>query len=727
MKKTTLILGLFLYLSGSVLAHPGDHRIKHKIDSIISLMTVEEKVKLLHAQSKFSSAGVPRLGIPELWMSDGPHGVRGEINWDDWGYAGWTNDSITAFPALTALAATFDPNVAYEYGVAIGEEARYRKKDVLLGPGVNIYRTPMNGRNFEYMGEDPLLASVMSVPYIRGVQEQGVAACIKHYALNNQEKWRGHINVQLSDRALREIYLPAFEAAVKQGNIWSVMGSYNQYNGQWCCHNEKLLNDILKKEWQFDGAVITDWGAVHSTEEAVNNGLDIEMGTWTNGLTASESFAYDKYFLANPYLEGLKAGTYDEETLDEKVSRILLLMFRTSLNPHKPLGNINSKAHQQVARKVAQESIVLLKNQNDFFPINAGAHLKIAVIGENATKMMTIGGGSSELKAKYEISPLQGIQERFKNATVEYGLGYASGPSAYGRVIDSPLDQDSLRTAAVELAKKADVVLYIGGLNKNHHQDCEGEDRLSYGLPFNQDQLLEEILAVNANTGVILLSGNAVELPWLKKVPALMQAWYLGSEAGYAIADVLAGDVNPSGKMPFSWPKKLEDNGAHYFGELSYPGDSVNVVYKEDILVGYRWHDTKKIEPEFAFGHGLSYTSFELKDFRLISPKTLSEKEVIELSCIVKNTGNCSGAEVVQLYIGKKGSTVLREIKGLKSFEKVQLKAGEQQEIVLKVNASDLAYYNEKQQDWEVEKGKYYLYLGNASNAISFKSIITIQ
>lgn len=700
--------------------------IETKIDKIISSLTLEEKVAMCHAQSKFSSPGVERLGIPEIWMSDGPHGVRGEINWDNWGYANWTNDSITAFPALTCLASTFNPKLAKDYGISIGEEARYRKKDVLLGPGVNMYRTPLNGRNFEYMGEDPYLASKMVVPYIQGVQENGVAACVKHYALNNQELWRGHINVEVSDRALHEIYLPAFKAAVEEGKVWSIMGSYNQFRGQFCCHNDILLNKILKKDWAFDGVVITDWGGAHDTKQAALNGLDIEMGTGTDGLTTSTKNAYDSYYLANPFLKMLKSGEIKEEVLNDKVRRILRLMFRTNMNQNRPLGRINNQEHIDVARKIAGEGIVLLKNEASFFPIDASKKITIAVIGENATKSMTVGGGSSELKALNEVTPLDGLKNRYKNATIIHAMGYASGPSAYGRVIPSTLDANKLKKEAIEAASKADVVLFFGGLNKNHLQDCEGVDRTEYKLPFGQDELLNELLKVNSNIGVVLVSGNAVEIPWISNVKAIMQTWYLGSVAGDAIADVISGDVNPSGKLPFSFPKKLSDNAAHSFGELSYPGDNVNQYYKEDILVGYRWHDTKKIKPLFAFGEGLSYTTFELS--KLDSDKKVySKDEAITITGTVSNKGNLDGAEVVQAYIGKLNSKVSRAEKELKGFQKVEVKKGENGTFKISIDTNSLSYYDETISNWNLEKGDYMIYVGNSSSNISKKIKITIK
>ncbi|MCB9048317.1 MAG: glycoside hydrolase family 3 C-terminal domain-containing protein [Lewinellaceae bacterium] len=726
MKKITLVVLSLFFIGQAAVAQPSEKGIEAKIDSILSLLTLEEKVAMCHAQSKFSSPGVPRLGIPEIWMSDGPHGVRAEINWDNWGYAGWTNDSITAFPALTCLAATFNPELSHQYGVAVGEEARYRKKDILLGPGVNIYRTPLNGRNFEYMGEDPHLASVLVVPYIKGVQQNGVAACLKHYALNNQELWRGHINVEVSDRALYEIYLPAYKAAVQEGGVWSIMGAYNQFRGQHCCHNELLLNQILKTDWGFDGVVVTDWGGAHDTREAALYGLDIEMGTGTDGLTTSTRNAYDNYYLALPFLNLIKSGEIEEAVVDDKVRRILRLMFRTNMNPSRPLGRINNPEHLHVARAIAGEGIVLLKNDDQFFPIDPTRKMTIAVIGENATRAMAVGGGSSELKPRDEVSPLRGLKERFRNATIIHSMGYASGPPQYGREVPSKLDADSLRNAAVKAAAQADVVLFFGGLNKNHFQDCEGGDRLQFGLPFGQDELLRELLRANENLGVVLVSGNAVAMPWASEVKGLMQAWYLGSEAGHALADVISGDVNPSGKLPFSFPVKLSDNAAHHFGELSYPGDSVNQYYKEDIFVGYRWHDTQKIKPLFAFGHGLSYTTFELSDAKT-DKKSYAAGETITVSCKITNTGGANGAEVAQVYVGKPNSSVKRPVKELKGFRKVHLAKGGNTQVEIPIEVDALAFYDESISGWNLEKGAYTIYVGTASDAIAQQLEIMVK
>ena len=700
--------------------------IEERVTNALSLMTTEEKVALCHAQSKFSSMGVPRLGIPEVWTDDGPHGIREEVFWDEWSGAGWTNDYCTAFPALTCLAASFNPELSLLYGKSIGEEARYRNKTVLLGPGVNIYRTPLNGRNFEYMGEDPYLASRMVVPYIQGVQSIGVAACVKHFALNNQEEWRGHINVNVSDRALYEIYLPAFKAALQEGKAWSIMGSYNQLRGEHCCHNDLLLNKILKQDWHFDGVVISDWGGTHNTDQAVKNGLDLEMGTYTNGLTTKGKFPYSAYYLADPFLKGIKDGKYDVALLNDKAGRILRMIFRTTMSANRPFGRFVSPEHSEAGRKIAQEGIVLLKNDKQFFPLPVGKYNKIAVIGENAVRSLVIGGGSSSLKVAYEVSPLEGLTAKYGKDHVVHSLGYASGPSMYGRAVKSKLNADSLIAAAVDVAKGADVVLFIGGLNKNHFQDCEGGDRKSLDLPFGQDKLIEALLKANKNIAVVLLSGNAVAMPWVDKVPAIVQGWYLGSEAGHALTDVISGDVNPSGKLPFSFPKKLEDNAAHSFGKLSYPGDSINVYYKEDILVGYRWFDTKKIEPLFPFGYGLSYTSFTYSK-PTVDQIDQTTDGIVKVSFTLTNSGKTDGAETAQLYVSKSKSTVVRAEKELKAFQKVFLKAGESRTVTLEVSVSSFAFYNEAKHNWDVEPGSYSLLLGSSSRDIKGKMEVKVQ
>lgn len=719
--------------------------VEQRIKDALSRMTLEEKVAMLHAQSKFSSAGVPRLGIPEFWTTDGPHGVRAEVKWDEWDQAGWTNDSIIAYPALTALSATWNKKMSWNYGKALGEEARYRKKDILLGPGVNIYRTPLNGRNFEYMGEDPFLTSKMVVPYIQGVQSNGVATSVKHYALNNQEMFRHTSNVNVDDRTLYEIYLPPFKAAVTEGDSWTIMGAYDMYKGQYASQNKYLLNDILKGEWNYKGVVVSDWGAVNNTEQAIHNGLDMEFGSWTNGLSAGTSNAYDNYYLAKPYLDLIKSGKVGTKELDDKVTRILGLAFKTTMNKNKPLGNVASEDHKAVAKQVGEEGIVLLKNQNNVLPIDLSKVKTIAVIGENAIKMMTVGGGSSSLKAKYETLPLEGIKSRFgKQAEVKYARGYVGDPGGEYNGVKSGQDLKDDRSPevilneAVELAKKSDFVIFVGGLNKADYQDAEGIDRKSYGLPYDQNKVISALAKANKNFAVVLVSGNAVEMPWIKDVPAVVESWYLGSEAGNSLASVLAGDANPSGKLPFTFPVKLEDNSAHKLGE--YPGNKeelaqgkgkdqknpINITYNEGIFVGYRWHDTKNIKPLFSFGHGLSYTTFEFGKAK--ADKTvIGQDDKITFTFTVKNTGKKAGAEVAQLYINDVKASVPRPAKELKGFEKVFLNPGEEKEVSITIDKSALSYFDAEKHAWVAEPGDFEALIGNSSDNIKTKVKFTLK
>ena len=692
-----------------------------RVEDALSRMTLEEKVAVLHAQSKFSSKGVPRLGIPDLWTDDGPHGVRPEVFWDEWDQAGWTNDSCTAFPALTCLAATWNPEMSALYGKSLGEEARYREKDVILGPGVNIYRTPLNGRNFEYMGEDPYLSSVMVVPYIQSLQSNGVAACVKHFALNNQEAHRHTVNVAVDDRALYEIYLPAFKAAVQKGGAWSIMGSYNLYKGQHNCHNQYLLNDILKRDWGFDGAVISDWGGTYDTDQAAMNGLDLEFGTGTDGLSVSASNAYDKYYLAFPYLEKLRKGEFPVEQLNDKVRRVLKLNFRTAMNTDKPFGSLNSPEHLAAARQIGGEGIVLLKNENSVLPIDLEKTERILVVGENAIKMMTVGGGSSSLKVQHEVLPLDGIVEAAGNkAEVIFERGYVGDISgnyngvASGQDLSESRSEDVLIEDAVKAAANADAVIFIGGLNKSDHQDCEGNDRLQYGLPYAQDRLIEALAAANSNLAVLLVSGNAVAMPWVDKVPAIAQVWFLGSQAGNAIADVVFGKVNPSGKLPFTFPVRLEDNAAHALGAYNVADET---EYKESIFVGYRWHDAQNIQPLFAFGHGLSYTEFEYSNVRA-DRASMTPSGKISVSVDVRNAGDRAGKEVVQMYIGDEEASLPRPVKELKGFSKVSLEPGETATVTFEVKPEMLQFYDDGEGCWKAEPGRFTAYIGSASDDI---------
>ncbi|WP_373840591.1 glycoside hydrolase family 3 C-terminal domain-containing protein, partial [Bacteroides heparinolyticus] len=641
--------------------------VEERVEDALARLTLEEKVAMVHAQSKFSSPGVPRLGIPEFWMTDGPHGIRPEVLWDEWDQAGWTNDSCVAYPALTCLAATWNPEMSLLYGKSIGEEARYRGKTVLLGPGVNIYRTPLNGRNFEYMGEDPYLAARMVVPYVQGVQQNGVAACVKHFALNNHEVNRHTTNAVVDDRALYEIYLPAFKAAVREGKAWSIMGAYNLYKGQHACHNQYLLNDILKGEWGFDGVVVSDWGGVHDTDQAIANGLDMEFGSWTNGLSNGASNAYDNYYLAMPYLQRIREGKVGIRELDDKVRRILRLAFRTTMNTDRPFGSLNSPAHYEAARRIGQEGIVLLQNRNNVLPIDLNKTRKIAVIGENAIKMMTVGGGSSSLKVQRECSPLDGIGQRVGGkAEVVYARGYVGDASGEyngvvtGQNLKDERTPEELIEEAVRVARDADYVIFIGGLNKSAGQDCEDSDRKGLDLPYGQDAVISALAKVSKKLVVVNISGNAVAMPWVNDVPAIVQAWYLGSEAGSALAAVLMGDVNPSGKLPFTFPAKLEDVPAHSLGEYTGAQSEsvIDIRYNEGIFVGYRWADKqKKVKPLFPFGHGLSYTTFEYGK-PTVNSKVMTAGGTLTVKVTVSNTGAREGQEVVQLYISDKKSSL---------------------------------------------------------------------
>lgn len=709
--------------------------VERRIDDALSRMTLDEKLAVIHAQSKFSSAGVKRLGMPDFWTDDGPHGVRPDVFWDDWDQAGQTNDSCVAFPALTCLAATWNPAMARLYGESIGEEALYRDKDMILGPGVNIMRTPLNGRTFEYMGEDPYLTSVMAVPYVQGLQSRGVAACVKHYAVNNDEVNRHDVNVKVSDRALHEIYLPAFRAAVQQGGTWGIMGSYNYYNNQHNCHNEVLLNKILKHDWHYDGVVVSDWGGCHDTEQAITNGLDMEFGSWTDGLKWGTSNAYENYFLAVPYKRLIQQGKYTTKELDEKVRRVLRLFFRTTMNRHRPYGFLCSDEHYAAALRIAQEGIVLLKNDNATLPLRNPR--RILVVGENAIKMMTVGGGSSSLKAQHEIVPLDGLRARYPEAEVDFARGYVGDTvQSYNGVTQKSRLYDlrpagTLRAEAVEKARKADVVIVFGGLNKSSHQDCEGEDREDYGMPYGQDTLMEALIAANKNIVFVNISGNPVAMPWAERVPAIVQGWYIGSQAGEALASVLSGDVCPSGKLPYTWYASLRQCGAHATG--SYPGtwrkDSniIDEEYKEGVFVGYRWTDRLKREkPLFAFGHGLSYTSFALAAAKA-DRKIIAAGDSITFTVDVTNTGKCAGAETVQLYIRDRKASVERPVKELKAFKKVSLEPGQTATVSLTIGKDALSFYSEAAGDFVAEPGAFDALIGTASNRIAATIPFTLK
>ena len=720
--------------------------VEQRIDDALRRMTLDEKIAVIHAQSKFSSPGVKRLGFPDLWTDDGPHGVRPDVLWDEWVQAGQTNDSCVAFPALTCLAATWNPAMARLYGESLGEEALYRKKSVILGPGVNIFRTPLGGRNFEYMGEDPYLASQMVVPYVKGLQSKGVAACVKHYCLNNDEEYRHQVNVIVNDRALHEIYLPAFRAAVQQGGAWSIMGAYNLYQNQHNCHNATLLNKILKQDWGFDGVVISDWGGCHDTDEAVTNGLDLEFGTWTDGLTMGRTNAYDSYHMAEAYKQAIKSGKYTTKELDEKVRRVLRLFYRTTMQREKPFGFLCSEAHYDAAKKIAEEGIVLLKNgklkelnNEPLLPLDPTKMKRILVVGENAIKMMTVGGGSSSLKVQREVLPLDGINVHCSmfNVQCDYARGYVGDTIqsfdgvSVGRSLYDTRTPSQLTDEAVEKAKQADVVIFFGGLNKAGYQDSEGHDRQQYGLPYGQDELIKALVEANPRLVYVNISGNCVAMPWLDKVPAVVQRWFIGSEAGNAIASVLFGDVNPSGKLPFTWYASLNQCGAHALN--TYPGtwreghQIIDEEYKEGIFVGYRWTDRlKKEKPLFPFGHGLSYTTFEIGNLTA-DKKQMSADETITFTVDVTNTGSCAGAETVQLYIRDKKCSLERPYKELKGFQKVSVPSGATRQVSITIDKSALSFYDDRVGEWVAEPGDFEALVGTSSADIAGRYTFTLR
>ena len=712
--------------------------IEQRVVDALKRMTLDEKIAVIHAQSKFSSPGVKRLGLPDFWTDDGPHGVRPDVLWDEWEQAGQTNDSCVAFPALTCLAATWDPVLAELYGRSLGEEARYRGKDMILGPGVNINRTPINGRNFEYMGEDPLLASRMVVPYIQGLQSTGTAACVKHFALNNDEEYRHQVNVIVSDRALREIYLPAFEAAVKEGNAWGLMGSYNLYNDQHCCHNEVLLNKILKGDWQYDGVVVSDWGGAHDTEQAIKYGLDMEFGSWTDGLAWGASNAYDAYYLALPYKRLIQEGKFTLRELDDKVRRVLRLFFRTTMSNNRSRGFLCSEAHYDAARRIANDGIVLLQNKRDVLPINLASAKRLLVVGENAIKMMTVGGGSSSLKAQHEILPLDGLKARLEGTGIEvdYARGYVGDTTGFyngvttGQSLADNRPASELIAEAVAKAKDADYVIIFGGLNKSDYQDAEGHDRKGMDMPYGQGALVEALAGVNKNVVFVNLSGAAVAMPWHDKVAAIVQGWYIGSEAGTALANVLVGDVNPSGKLPFTWPASLNDVGAHALN--TYPGTwrpghkVIDEEYKEGIYVGYRWADKQKKKPTFAFGHGLSYTTFAVSNLRL-DKREVAADGTVTATVTVKNTGKRAGSEVIQLYVSDQSGNVDMPVKELRGFKKVTLQPGESRDVSITIGGRAFQYWSEQLNGWTASLGKRQLLVGTSSANLPLKANFTVR
>ena len=732
MKKIIGVIACGLFLNAAAASSQVTDKEKvqmeKRIEKLIKKMTLEEKVGLLHGNSKFYVAGVERLGIPEWSLSDGPHGVRAEINRHDWAYAGWTNDSASYFPTGTAFAAAWNPELAYRRGEVLGEEARWRKKDVLLGPGVNIIRSPLCGRNFEYMSEDPYMNSVLAVAYIKGLQSRDVACSVKHFAVNNQETNRTTVDVECSERALREIYLPAFKAAVQEGGALTVMAAYNKFRGEFCAENNYLVRKILRNEWGFDGVYVTDWGAAHSTIPSMEAGLDLEMGTLID--------KYEDWYYANPLIEAVKSGKIPMSLVDEKVGDVLRVMIKTNvLDPKKRFGpgSMNTKEHQQATYDAAAEAIVLLKNQNNLLPLDFSSIKSLAVIGDNATRKHSNGGLSSEIKAVYEVTPLEALRAKWGDKVdIRFAQGYeklstfvegSNNGQSSGTFSSKTQESDALLKEAVEVARTSDVALLVCGLN--HDYDTESFDRLNMDIPYGQVELIQEVVKANPRTIVVMIAGSPLNMAAVDICsPAIVWAWFNGMEGGNALVDVLSGKVNPSGKMPFTTPVSLDPSPAHALG--NFPGRDWKVNYEEDILVGYRWFDTKGLPVVYPFGYGLSYTTFDYSNLNT-DKETYDQADTIQATFTLTNTGDREGAEVAQLYVSDPVCSVMRPVKELKGFKKVFLKPGESRRITLDIPVSSLAFYSEAQSQFVVEPGEFILQLGASTSDIKQKISIDVK
>ena len=732
MKKIIGVIACGLFLNAAAASSQVTDKEKvqmeKRIEKLIKKMTLEEKVGLLHGNSKFYVAGVERLGIPEWSLSDGPHGVRAEINRHDWAYAGWTNDSASYFPTGTAFAAAWNPELAYRRGEVLGEEARWRKKDVLLGPGVNIIRSPLCGRNFEYMSEDPYMNSVLAVAYIKGLQSRDVACSVKHFAVNNQETNRTTVDVECSERALREIYLPAFKAAVQEGGALTVMAAYNKFRGEFCAENNYLVRKILRNEWGFDGVYVTDWGAAHSTVPSMEAGLDLEMGTLID--------KYEDWYYANPLIEAVKSGKVPMSLVDEKVGDVLRVMIKTNvLDPKKRFGpgSMNTKEHQQATYDAAAEAIVLLKNQNNLLPLDFSSIKSLAVIGDNATRKHSNGGLSSEIKAVYEVTPLEALRAKWGDKVdIRFAQGYeklstfvegSNNGQSSGTFSSKTQESDALLKEAVEVARTSDVALLVCGLN--HDYDTESFDRLNMDIPYGQVELIQEVVKANPRTIVVMIAGSPLNMAGVDICsPAIVWAWFNGMEGGNALVDVLSGKVNPSGKMPFTTPVSLDQSPAHALG--NFPGRDLKVNYEEDILVGYRWFDTKGLPVVYPFGYGLSYTTFNYSNLNT-DKKTYDQADTIQATFTLTNTGDREGAEVAQLYVSDPVCSVMRPVKELKGFKKVFLKPGESRRITLDIPVSSLAFYSEAQSQFVVEPGEFILQLGASASDITQRISVEVK
>ncbi len=725
-----------------------------RIEQLLAELTLEEKIAMIHGEGIFQTAGIERLQIPPLKMSDGPMGVRKEFALKDWKNIYQTEDKVSYLPSNSALASTWNRELAYETGKVLGAEARGRGKDVILAPGINIKRSPLCGRNFEYMSEDPKLIEELVVPLIKGIQENDVAACVKHFAANNQETERLWVDTEMEERTLREIYFPGFKAALDRGESHSLMGAYNMLYGEHCSQSKYLLNTILREEWGYDGAIISDWGAIHDTKAAVESELDIEMSVGPD---------YDDYYMANPLLEAVRKGEIGEELIDRKIRNILRLMLRLNMlgeeSRNRNTGTYNAPEHREAVLKAARESIILLKNEEGRLPIERKGLKKLAVIGQNAVQLHSGGGGSAEIKALYEISPLLGLKLKLGgNTEVKFALGYDI-PKEQEKELnwqqhsleklseeqkrveeekwrqtqeEAAKEREKLFQEAVSLAKECDEVIFIGGLN--HDFDVEGGDRKDLKLPYGQDELIQAILEVNPKAVIVMIAGSPVEMKaWSGKAKAILWSYYAGMEGGNALAEVLLGEVNPSGKLAETFPKELSDSPAHKLGDF---GDQKKLTYRDGVFVGYRYFDTRQVEPEYAFGHGLSYTDYEYKNFKITieeksneSPGTTEEADnlCVRLTFTIKNIGNRDGSEVAQVYISGRSSLVERPVHELKGFTKVFIKAGEEARAEILLDKTAFGYYASNKKCFYAEPGQYEISIGSSSRNIRLTDSIALS
>ncbi len=725
---------------------------EERIEQLLAELTLEEKIAMIHGEGIFQTAGVERLQIPPLKMSDGPMGVRKEFTLKEWINVWQTEDKASYLPSNSALASTWNRELAYETGKVLGAEARGRGKDVILAPGINIKRSPLCGRNFEYMSEDPKLIEELVVPLIKGIQENDVAACVKHFAVNNQETNRLWVDTEVGERALRELYFPGFKAAIERGESLSLMGAYNRLFGEHCSQSKLLFNYILREEWGYDGALISDWGGVHDTRAAAESELDIEMSVGPN---------YDQYYMAKPLLEAIRNGEIKEELIDKKIRNILRLMLRLKMlgdeSKTRKAGTYNAPEHREAALRTARESIILLKNEEDRLPLKREGLKKLGVIGQNAVQVHSNGGGSAEIKALYEITPLLGLMQKLGgNAEIRFALGYdipkkeekelnwqqhslerlseegnrALEEKRRKQEEEAAKKRDKLFAEAIALAKECEELIFVGGLN--HDYDVEGSDRKDMKLPYGQDDLIKAILEVNPNAVIVMYAGSPVEMKaWSGKAKAILWSYYAGMEGGNALAEVLLGEVNPSGKLAETFPRELSDCPAHNWGDF---GNSGKVVYREGVYVGYRYYDTFGISPEFAFGHGLSYTEFQYEDLRVTveekaDPETTADEGVdvaVSLSFTIKNIGKRDGSEIAQVYVSAIDPEMERPIIELKGFTKQWMKAGEEVRVEMLLDKTAFGYFDINRECFYVEPGQYRFSVGSSSSDIRQTATIAL-